>query len=124
MKATPAGKRLIYGGHVISLARALAFNGFENALRVLAWNSGTHANPTHAGDTLYAMTDVVSRHEIPNRDDVGALRLRLIAVKNQNPISEPIEIKTFDAEKNREVYHPNVVLDLDYYALLPRKTID
>lgn len=124
MKTTPAGKRLIYGGHVISLARALAFNGLENALRILAWNAGTHANPTYAGDTLYAFTDVIGRKDIPGRGDVGALRLRLIAVKNQNPETEPIEIKSVDPEKGREAYHKNVVLDLDYYALLPKRRPD
>jgi 2-methylfumaryl-CoA hydratase len=54
MAGTRSGKRLVYGGHVISMARALAFNGFENALRILAWNGGAHTNPVFAGDTLYA----------------------------------------------------------------------
>ncbi len=119
MKATPAGKRLIYGGHIISMARSIGFNGLENALRILAWNGGTHANPTYAGDTLYAFTDVLGAKNLPGRSDLGALRLRLIAVKNLNPMNEPIEIKIKD-DKGREVYHPNVVLDLDYYAAIPK----
>ena len=32
------GRRLIYGGHVISLARALSFNGLANAFHVAAIN--------------------------------------------------------------------------------------
>jgi len=55
---------LVYGGHIISLARALSFNGLENALRILAWNAGTHANPTFAGDTLYAQTRVLEKIEL------------------------------------------------------------
>ncbi len=39
------GKRLIYGGHVISLARALSFNGLANAQMLVALNAGAHANP-------------------------------------------------------------------------------
>lgn len=120
MKNSPGGKRLIYGGHIISVARSLAINGLENALRILAWNAGTHANPTFAGDTLYAFTDVLGTAEIPGRTDCGALRLRLVAVKNQDPETEPVEIKIADG-KGGEKYNPCVVLDLDYYSLVPRR---
>lgn len=113
------GERLIYGGHVISIAYAMAYTGFENSLGVLAWNAGTHANPTFAGDTLYAYTDVLGVEAVPKRDDVGALRLRLVAVKNHDPQAEPIDLKVTDPEKDRETYHPNVVLDLEYYLLMP-----
>ena len=34
------GRRLIYGGHVISLARALSFNGLANAFHIAAINGG------------------------------------------------------------------------------------
>lgn len=125
MKSSPNGRRLMYGGHVISVARALAFNGLENALRILAWNGGTHANPTFAGDTLYAFTDVLGKKEIPamsGRPGAGALRLRLVAVKNQDPQREPIEVKVKDPGTGKESYHPNVVLDLDYYVLMPKKS--
>ena len=120
MKGSAAGRRLIYGGHVISIARAQSFSGLENALRILAWNGGTHANPTFAGDTLYAFTDVLAATALPGRTDAGALRLRLVAVKNHDPAEAPIVIATNDPAKNRPVYHPNVVLDLDYYVLLPK----
>ena len=36
------GRRLIYGGHAISLARALSFNGLGNAFHVAAINGGRH----------------------------------------------------------------------------------
>src|SRR6201999_4668111 len=39
------GKRLIYGGHVISLARALSFNGLANAFHIAAINGGRHVAP-------------------------------------------------------------------------------
>ena len=114
------GRRIIYGGHIISLAHMISYDGLENALRVLAFNSGTHANPTVAGDTLYAFTDVIDRIEL-GRDDLGALRLRLVAVKNQDPSLEHFEIKTRDAESGRERYPSNLVLDLDYTVLIPKR---
>jgi 2-methylfumaryl-CoA hydratase len=42
-------KRLIYGGHVMSMARALSFNGLANAQCIVAINAGSHANPCFAG---------------------------------------------------------------------------
>ena len=117
-KDAKLGKRIVYGGHIISLAHSISYDGLENALRVLAFNAGTHANPTVAGDTLYAFTDVIERIDL-GRPDLGALRLRLVGVKNQDPGGAPFEIKTADPKSGRERYHPNLVLDLDYTVLIP-----
>lgn len=114
MKTSSFGQRLVYGGIVISLCRTLSFEGLENALSILAINAGTHANPSFAGDTIYCMTEVIDRYAIPNRSDMGALRLRMVGIKNLTP-SQISNIKT---GKN---YHPNVVLDLDYTVAMPRR---
>jgi 2-methylfumaryl-CoA hydratase len=106
------GRRLIYGGHVISLTRALSFNGLGNVFHVAAVNGGRHVAPLFAGDTVYAWSEVLDRAEIPGRSDVGALRLRLVATKNQPCAAFP--------ERAGEGYDPAVILDLDYWALLPR----
>jgi 2-methylfumaryl-CoA hydratase len=119
-KDSRLGRRIVYGGHVISLAHAISYDGLENAIRILAFNAGAHANPTVAGDTLYAWTDVIERIDL-GRPDAGALRLRLVGVKNLDPTKEPIALKVPDAESGREQYHPNVVLDLDYTVLVPKK---
>jgi 2-methylfumaryl-CoA hydratase len=92
------GKRLVYGGHVISVAMALSQNGLGTALKIAAWNSGSHVAPTFAGDTLRAASEIVDKVEVPDRLDVGALRIKLTAIKNT---------------KDR-------VLELDYWALVPR----
>jgi len=118
-KNTRFGKRLIYGGHIISVARALSFNGLENTLGILAWNGGSHANPTFAGDTIYARSEVLAKAELPGRSDAGALRLRLTAIKNADPTKESIPLKV--EKDGSQSYHPNVVLDLDYWVLMPRK---
>jgi 2-methylfumaryl-CoA hydratase len=117
-KGTRFGKRLVYGGHIISLARSLSFNGLENVLGILAWNGGTHANPTFAGDTLYAYTEILDKADLVGRTDVGALRARLVAVKNLNLRDEPYPLKI--EQEGKLVYHPNVVLDLDYWLLIPK----
>jgi 2-methylfumaryl-CoA hydratase len=119
LKDSRFGKRVIYGGHVISVARALSYNGLENVIRVLAFNAGTHSNPTFAGDTLFAWTDVLERIDL-GRPDAGALRLRLVATKNSDPNTEDQPFKVTD-DTGRERYDPNVVLDLDYTVLIPKK---
>ena len=104
--------RLVYGGHIISIARGLSFNGLGNAQMVAAINAGSHTAPAFAGDTVYAWSEVLEKAEtrVPS---VGALRLRLVAVKNA-PAGEM-------ALREGEKYAPGVVLDLDYWALMPRR---
>jgi 2-methylfumaryl-CoA hydratase len=116
MKRSAFGRRLVYGGHVISVCRALSYDGLENAYAIAAINGGRHTNPTFAGDTLYAITEVRDRWALPGRTDVGALRLRLVGVKNLAP-AELGAPQTADGTP-----HPNVVLDLDYTVFLPRKS--
>ena len=107
------GERLIYGGHVISLARALSFNGLANAFHIAAINSGDHVAPCFAGDTIYAWSEILEREEIPGRKDVGALRIRTIAVKDR-PCAD------FPYKGGDDAYEEGVLLDLDYWAVLPR----
>jgi 2-methylfumaryl-CoA hydratase len=111
------GHRLVYGGHVISLARSLSFNGLGNAVKLAAINGGSHVAPTFGGDTIYAWSEVLDRLEIPGRRDLGALRLRTVAAKNLSCCQFPLKAVS---EEGRAGYHPAVVLDLDYTVLLPR----
>jgi 2-methylfumaryl-CoA hydratase len=105
------GKRLIYGGHVISLARALSFNGLANAFHVAAINGGRHVAPLFAGDTVFAWTEVLDAQEVPHRRDLGALRLRTIATKDRPCADFPY--------KSGDEYEAGVILDLDYWTLIP-----
>ena len=118
-KGTRFGKRLMYGGHVISVARAASFNGMENALGILAWNGGAHANPTFAGDTVYAYSEILDKTELASQPRAGALRVRLCAVKNLDPSKEQVPLKV--EKDGASSYHPNVVLDLDYWLLMPER---
>ncbi|MEC9346483.1 MAG: MaoC family dehydratase [Pseudomonadota bacterium] len=108
------GRRLIYGGHIISLARALSYNGLGAAQWIAAINGGAHTAPTFAGDTIYAWSEVLETAALPGRSDLGALRLRTIATKNQACAAFPD--KGEDGKRD-----PSVVLDLDYWALIARR---
>jgi 2-methylfumaryl-CoA hydratase len=106
------GRRLIYGGHVISLARSLSFNGFANAFHVAAINGGRHVSPLFAGMTVFAWSQVLAKAERSGRADVGALRLRTIATKDRPCADFPLKAGDGD--------DPAVLLDLDYWVLIPR----
>ena len=106
------GRRLIYGGHVISLARALSFNGLANAFHVAAINGGRHVAPLFAGDTVYAWSAILAKADLPGRSDVGALRIRTVAAKNQPCAAFP--------DRTGKDYDPAVILDLDYWAVMVR----
>jgi 2-methylfumaryl-CoA hydratase len=106
------GRRLIYGGHVISLARALSFNGLANAFHITAINGGRHVAPLFAGNTVFAWSEVLETAELPGRNDIGALRLRTTAAKDRPCPDFPL--------KEGDGYDPAVILDLDYWVLMPK----
>jgi 2-methylfumaryl-CoA hydratase len=110
-EARPDGSRLIYGGHIISMARALSFNGLANAQLVAAINAGAHTAPAFAGDTVYAWSEVLDKADTP-APGVGALRLRLVATKGRD------ESMTLRGEDGK--YASGVLLDLDVWTLCPR----
>jgi 2-methylfumaryl-CoA hydratase len=104
-------QRLIYGGHVISLARALSFNGLANAQMIAGINAGAHLNPCAAGDTVRAYSEVLDKAETA-APGVGALRLRLVATKGD---SRQMAVKN-KIDNNIDDF----LLDLDYWVLMPR----
>jgi 2-methylfumaryl-CoA hydratase len=106
------GRRIVYGGHVISLARALSFNGLANAFHVSAINAGRHIAPLFAGGTVYAWSEVVAAAELPNRADIGALRLRTTATVDRTCDDFP--------GRDGDGFAEGVILELDYWVLLPR----
>ncbi|SMF10169.1 L-erythro-3-methylmalyl-CoA dehydratase [Tistlia consotensis] len=108
------GRRIVYGGHVISIARALSFNGLANASRIAAINGGSHVAPTFAGHTLFAWSEVLDKAPLPGRDDLGVLRVRTVATKDRPCADFPD--KGADGRPD-----PAVVLDLDYSVLMPRR---
>jgi len=108
------GRRIVYGGHVISLARAFSFNGLANAFKIAAINGGRHVAPVFAGDTVYAWTEVLDKSKLATRSDLGALRLRMIATKDH-------ACGDFPYKDTEGKYDPSVVLDFDFTVLIPHR---
>ena len=106
------GRRLVYGGHVISLARALSFNGLGNAFHIAAINGGRHVAPLFAGATVFAWSEIIDKAGLPGRGDVGALRIVTRATRDLPCTDYPVE--------DGSVEKPGVILELDYWALMVR----
>ncbi len=109
-RASRFGRPLVYGGHIISLARALSFNGLGNAVLLAAINAGRHVAPAFPGDTVYCWSEVVDMAKLPGRADLGALRLLLVAVKDAAGSAFP-----------RAGGDAAVLLELDVWVLMPRR---
>jgi 2-methylfumaryl-CoA hydratase len=107
------GRRIVYGGHVISVARALSYNGMESALFVSGINAGRHVSPCFAGDTIYAWSEVLEKAHPPTRKDWGFLRLRTVAAKDRS-------CADFPDKQTDGSYDPAILLDLDYWVAVPR----
>ena len=107
----PSGRRLVYGGVVISTAKALSFNGLQNAGLMLAINGGRHVNPYFAGATVFAWSEVLDKADL---GAAGALRLRLVATKDR-PCAD------FPDKDEAGAYPGEVILDFDYWAAVPKR---
>lgn len=108
------GRRIVYGGYLISVARSLSFNGLANAQTIVAINGGTHSAPTFAGDTVYAWSQILDKTTLAGQPSVGALRVRTVATRDLPCHAFPL--KTSDGK-----YESGVVLDFDYSVLMPRR---
>ncbi len=106
------GGRLVYGGVVISLARALSFNGLANAFHVAAINGGQHVAPMFAGGTVFAWSELLEAAALPDTG-LGALRLRTVATRD-------LPCADFPLKDENGAYLDGVILDLDYWVILPK----
>lgn len=107
------GKRIAYGGAVLSLTRALTFNGLANAFHIPAINGVRHLAPVFALDTIYAWSEIIERVEIPGRRDIGGLRVKTYAAKNRDCADFPLP------PRENPSTGP-IAIALDYWAVLPR----
>ncbi|HET6194589.1 MAG TPA: hypothetical protein VFE12_02500, partial [Acetobacteraceae bacterium] len=63
---------------------------------------------------IYAWSEILEKAVLPQRNDIGALRVRTIATKD-HPCGD------FPGKGGDGKHHPAAVLDLDYWLLMPRR---
>ena len=76
---------------------------------IVGLNGGAHANPCFAGDTVRAWSEVLDKAETPPPG-----RRRDPAAAGRHSHGAPFALKGEDGK-----YLPDVLLDLDYWALIP-----
>jgi len=71
--ASPHGRRLVYGGHTISLAAAHATRALPNLVTIVAWRRCDHLGPVFEGDVLRTTLALEGIHPLA---DGGLVDLR------------------------------------------------
>jgi 2-methylfumaryl-CoA hydratase len=91
-----SGEPIVYGGLVFAWLEGLASRDVsENALWELGFTEGYHTQPVQSGDTVAALSRVLSIDPGPPELDAGILTLQLIGVKN---LSGPKALDEFGAD--------------------------
>ena len=83
-----------------------------NASRLVTVWDAAHSPTLKWYGELLSNGEVLDAAPLPGREDVGALRIRTFATKNQPCAAFP--------GREGEGYEASVILDFDYWALLPR----
>jgi len=76
------GKLIIFGGIPFTLCLGLSCpDVHDNSLGDVVYKTGRHTAPLFAGDTVFAATEILGKHELPGRPDLGVLSTRLLGHK-------------------------------------------
>ena len=78
-----SGEPIVYGGLVFAWLEGLASRDVsEHAVWELGFTEGYHTQPASAGDTVCALTRILSVEDVPAAADYGVVTMQLIGVKN------------------------------------------
>jgi 2-methylfumaryl-CoA hydratase len=84
------GRLIIFGGIPFVLCLGLSSPDVgDNALGDVVYTTGRHTAPLFAGDTVFAATEILARHEHPGRPDLGLLDTRLLGHKFERVEGSP-----------------------------------
>ena len=76
------GQLIIFGGIPFTLCLGLSCPDVgDNALGDLIYTTGRHTAPLHAGETVFAATEILARRDHPDRKDLGIVETRLFGHK-------------------------------------------
>ena len=81
--ASTYGKRLVYGGHTISMAGAHLSRAFPNLLTIVGWRHCNHTAPVFEGDVLRTEAKVVAKH--PTATGGGLVELAVSVFAERGP---------------------------------------
>jgi len=94
------GKRLVYGGHVISMAFAQITRAFPEMVTILAWQSCDHIAPVFEGDILQTRVTVLRKIALEGGTGICALHaethgFRTTEESNEEKIGKVLDWKFY-----------------------------
>ena len=81
--ASPYGRRLVYGGHTISMASAQLSRALPNLVTLIAWRGCDHRAPVFEGDRLKTELEVIATHELESGG--GLVDLQILVTAERGP---------------------------------------
>ena len=91
--ATPNGRRLVYGGHTISIAASHATRALPNLATIVAWHGCDHLGPVFEGDVLRTELTLASKHAL---EQGGLLDLRALVWADREDDGKRVEAPVLD----------------------------
>ncbi len=79
--ASPYGRRLVYGGHTISMATAQLSRALPNLVTLIAWRGCDHLAPVFEGDRLSTELEVLDTHGLESGAGLVDLRVQVSATR-------------------------------------------
>jgi acyl dehydratase len=94
--ASSHGRRLVYGGHTISLAAAQLGRALPNLVTLLAWRSCDHTAPVFEGDVLRSEFRVEGKHSLARGGGLLDLRARVFAERGPQAPEAGEDVEVLD----------------------------
>jgi len=94
--ASTHGRRLVYGGHTISLAAAQLTRALPNLVTFIAWHGCDHTAPVFEGDVLRSEFEVEAKRPLDGGGGLVDLRARVHAERAQKQTDADEEVLVLD----------------------------
>lgn len=124
-----SGEPIVYGGLVFAWLAGLASRDTtENAIADLGYTEGYHTQPAVSGDTVYAISRVLSKSEGPKEVPAGIINFQLIGIKNIRPqaaiekYGADLFIKENDKKKLGKEKIPEKIFEIERRMLIKTKS--
>ncbi|MBX7149006.1 MaoC family dehydratase [bacterium] len=122
-----SGEPIVYGGLLFAWLCGLASRDVsENALADFGYTEGYHTQPTVSGETIYAISRVLSKTDGPAGYNAGVVTFQLIGVKGIRPqqvlekYGADLFIKENDKKKLGKEKIPEKIFEIERRLLIKR----
>jgi acyl dehydratase len=90
------GKRLVYGGHAISIAAAQMIRALPNVMTLIAWRFCEHIAPVFEGDILRSEVTVDKKTELEQGGGLLDIRLNVYAERGEYSPTQGADVHVLD----------------------------